>query len=88
LVVPSSVTYGDTFPLEGEGFQTFCKFPKGGFKRLDMFRYQYFKAKTKEVRTIAFPFEGKVSPKATDEGEVQKSHTLLAACCQRRQVSN
>ena len=32
--------------------------PQRGFKRLDMFRYQYFKAKTKEVRTIAFPFEG------------------------------
>ena len=54
ICTPSSVTYGDTFPLEGEGFRMFCE----SWKRSSTFCKLRFLGKTKEVCTIAFPFEG------------------------------
>ena len=59
ICTPSSVTYSDTFPLEGEGFRWFCKLYKECFKLYILQRYISKKQiQARILRTIAFPFEG------------------------------
>ena len=52
---PSSVTYGDTFPLEGEGFRWFCKLYKKCFELYilqNKFSGTYFPQKTNSDENV------------------------------------